>query len=43
MLSIELIALGAYEVLESSMVVHTVYVEPYFESKSTLDGGAPLA
>ena len=37
----ELIALGAYEVLENSLVVHIVYMEAHPESNPTLDGGAP--
>lgn len=37
----ELIALGAYEVLESSLVVHIVYMEAHPESNPTLDGGVP--
>ena len=37
----ELIALGAYEVLENSLVVHIVYMEAHPESNPTLDGGTP--
>ena len=37
----ELTALGAYEVLENSLVVHIVYMEAHPESNPTLDGGAP--
>lgn len=37
----ELIALGAYEVLENSLVVHIVYMEANPESNPTLDGGTP--
>lgn len=37
----ELIALGAYEVLESSLVVHIVYMEAHPESNPTLDSGLP--
>ena len=35
----ELIALGAYEVLENSLVVHIVYMEAHPESNPTLDDG----
>ena len=37
----ELIALGAYEILENSLVVHIVYLEAHPESNPTLDGGSP--
>lgn len=37
----ELIALGAYEVLENSLVVHIVYMEAHPESNPTLDDGKP--
>lgn len=37
----ELIALGAYEILENSLVVHIVYMETHPESNPTLDGGMP--
>ena len=37
----DLIALGAYEVLENSLVVHIVYMEAHPESNPTLDGGSP--
>ena len=37
----ELIALGAYEVLENSLVVHIVYMEAHPESNPTLDNGVP--
>lgn len=37
----ELIALGAYEVLASSLGVHIVYLEAHPESNPTLDGGIP--
>ena len=37
----ELIALGAYEVLENSLVVHIVYMEAHPESNPVLDGGVP--
>ena len=37
----ELIALGAYEVLENALVVHIVYMEAQPESNPTLDGGHP--
>lgn len=37
----ELIALGAYEILSNSLVVHIVYMEAQPESNPNLDGGAP--
>ena len=37
----ELIALGAYEILENSLVAHIVYLEAHPESNPTLDGGSP--
>jgi hypothetical protein len=37
----ELIALGAYEVLTHSLVVHIVYMEAHPESNPTMDGGNP--
>ena len=37
----ELIALGAYEILNNSLVVHIVYMEAQPESNPTLDGGEP--
>lgn len=37
----ELIALGAYELLENALVVHIVYMEAQPESNPTLDGGHP--
>ncbi len=37
----ELIALGAYEILENSLVVHIAYMEAHPESNPTLDGGVP--
>ena len=37
----ELIALGAYEILETSLVIHIVYMEAHPESNPTLDGGTP--
>lgn len=37
----KLIALGAYEILGSSLVVHIAYMETHLESNPTLDGGAP--
>ena len=37
----ELIALGAYEVLAHSLVVHIVYMEAHPESNPTMDGGEP--
>ena len=37
----ELIALGAYEVLAHSLVVHIVYMEAHPESNPTMDGGDP--
>lgn len=37
----ELIALGAYEVLDHSLVVHIVYMEAQPESNPNLDSGAP--
>lgn len=37
----ELIALGAYEILENALVVHIVYLEAQPESNPTLDEGQP--
>ncbi len=37
----ELIALAAYEILPTALVVHIVYMEAQPESNPTLDGGAP--
>ena len=37
----ELIALGAYEILENALVVHIVYMEAQPEANPTLDGGTP--
>ena len=37
----ELVALGAYEILENALVVHIVYMEAQPESNPTLDGGKP--
>lgn len=37
----EIIALGAYEVLEDALIVHIVYVEAQPESNPTMDGGDP--
>lgn len=37
----ELIALGAYEILENSLVMHIAYMEAHPESNPNLDGGAP--
>lgn len=37
----ELIALGAYEILDSSLAVHIAYIEAQPESNPTLDGGKP--
>ena len=37
----ELIALGAYEILNNSLVVHIVYMEAQPESNPTLDHGEP--
>lgn len=37
----ELIALGAYEVLNHALVVHIVYMEAQPESNPNLDGGRP--
>ena len=37
----ELIALGAYEVLENSLIVHIVYREAHPKSNPPLDGGVP--
>ena len=37
----ELIALAAYEVLPTALVVHIVYMEAQPESNPTLDGGTP--
>ena len=37
----ELIALAAYEVLPTALVVHIVYMEAQPESNPTLDGGIP--
>ncbi len=37
----ELIALGAYEILENSLVVHIAYMEAQPQSNPALDGGCP--
>lgn len=37
----ELIALGAYELLESALVVHIIYMEAHPESNPVLDSGSP--
>ena len=37
----ELIALGAYEILENALVVHIAYMEAQPESNPTLDSGNP--
>lgn len=37
----KLIALGAYEILEHSLVVHIAYMEAHPGSNPTLDGGSP--
>ena len=37
----ELVALGAYEVLESALVVHIVYLESHPSSNPTLRNGSP--
>lgn len=37
----ELIALGAYEILENALVVHLAYMEAHPASNPTLDGGIP--
>ncbi len=37
----EVIALGAYEVLEDALIVHIVYVEAQPESNPTMDGRDP--
>ena len=37
----ELVALGAYEILESSLIVRIVYLEAHPESNPTMDGGEP--
>ena len=37
----ELIALGAYEILESSLIVRIVYMEAQPESNPTMDAGNP--
>lgn len=37
----ELIALGAYEILDHSLVIHIVYMEAQPESNPTLDDGQP--
>ena len=37
----ELVALGAYEVLKNSLVVHIAYMEAQPESNPTMDVGAP--
>lgn len=37
----ELIALGAYEILEHSLVVHIAYMEAHPGSNPTMDGGLP--
>lgn len=36
-----MIALGVYEVLKNSLVVHIVYIEAQPESNPTLDAGTP--
>ena len=38
---VELIALAAYEILPTALVVHIVYMEAQPESNPTLDGGTP--
>ena len=38
----ELIALGAYEIMEHSLMVHIVYMEAQPESNPNLDDGIPL-
>lgn len=37
----ELIALAAYEILESALIVHIVYMEAQPESNPAMDGGMP--
>lgn len=37
----ELVALGAYEILENSLLVHIAYMEAQPESNPTMDGGDP--
>lgn len=37
----ELIALGAYEILENALVIHIAYLESHPESNPTLDEGQP--
>lgn len=37
----ELLALGAYEILENALIVHIVYMEAQPESNPTLDEGNP--
>ena len=37
----ELVALGAYEILESSLIVRIVYLEAHPESDPTMDSGDP--
>jgi len=37
----ELIALGAYEILEYALVVHLAYIGAHPASNPTLDGGTP--
>lgn len=37
----ELVALGAYEILNHALVVHIVYMEAQPESNPNLDGGTP--
>lgn len=37
----ELVALGAYEILENSLVVHIAYMEAHPASNPNLDGGTP--
>lgn len=37
----EVIALGAYEILEHSLVVHIAYMEAHPGSNPTMDGGSP--
>lgn len=38
----DLIALGAYEILENALIVHIVYMEAHPESNPTLDDGDPM-
>lgn len=37
----ELVALGAYEIMDHSLVVHIVYMEAQPESNPNIDGGIP--